>query len=44
MHTKEVRVKVGYLQRWIAAVRKMLRASLKDLWVADLYSSQPTYF
>lgn len=44
MHTKEVRVKVGYLQRWIAAVRKMLRASLKDLRVADLYSSQPTYF
>jgi hypothetical protein len=43
MHTKEVRVEVGYLRRWIAAVRKMLRASLKDLRVADLYSSQPTY-
>jgi hypothetical protein len=43
VHTKEVRVEVGYLRRWIAAVRKMLRASLKGLRVADLYSSQPTY-
>ncbi|KAG7408077.1 hypothetical protein Forpi1262_v018048 [Fusarium oxysporum f. sp. raphani] len=43
LHNKEVKDEVIYLRRWIAAVRKQLRISLKLLRVADLHSSQPSY-
>lgn len=43
MHKKEVRDEVAYLRRWMTEVRRLLRASLQQLRVNDLYSSQPTY-
>ncbi|KAG7404437.1 hypothetical protein Forpe1208_v015948 [Fusarium oxysporum f. sp. rapae] len=43
LHNKEVKDEGIYLRRWIAAVRKQLRISLKLLRVADLHSSQPSY-
>ncbi|KAH7471202.1 hypothetical protein FOMA001_g13664 [Fusarium oxysporum f. sp. matthiolae] len=42
MHKKEVRDEVAYLRRWMTDVRRLLRASLQQLRVNDLYSSQPT--
>ncbi|RKK62639.1 hypothetical protein BFJ69_g17000 [Fusarium oxysporum] len=43
MHKKKVRDEAAYLRRWMTEVRRLLRASLQQLRVNDLYSSQPTY-
>ncbi|KAG7416692.1 hypothetical protein Forpi1262_v016698 [Fusarium oxysporum f. sp. raphani] len=42
-HKKEVRDEAAYARRWLLQVRKLLRASLRDLRVADIVRSQPTY-
>jgi hypothetical protein len=43
IHKKEVRDEAAYLRRWMTQGRRLLRASLQQLRVNDLYSSQPTY-
>ena len=42
-HKNEVRDEAAYARRWLLQVRKLLRASLRDLRVADIVRSQPTY-
>ncbi|EGU83433.1 hypothetical protein FOXB_06055, partial [Fusarium oxysporum f. sp. conglutinans Fo5176] len=42
-HKREVRDEAEYARRWLLQVRKLLRASLRDLRVADIVRSQPTY-
>jgi hypothetical protein len=42
-HKKEVRDEAAYARRWLLQVRKLLRASLRDLRVTDIVRSQPTY-
>lgn len=43
IHRKEVKNEIIYMKRWLSSVRRILRASLTELRVAEVHSGQPTY-